>query len=280
VPFGLIPERAACRAAAQRRKLVMKIVVLGGTGLIGRTAVRQLAQRGHRAVAASPTTGVNTVTRIGLMEALEGAEVVVDLTDSPSYDADAALEYFERSTRNLLRAEMLCGVRHHVALSIVGADRLRDSGYMQAKVAQESLVRAGSVPYTVLHSTQSFEAMRPIADGATFGDTVSVSPALVQPVAADDIAATLATLADRPAQDATYELAGPDRLRLVDLVADVLAAQHDRRRVVAAADAPYFGSVLDETTLLASDDAMIGSTHFADWLHDTVGAPPTASLRA
>jgi uncharacterized protein YbjT (DUF2867 family) len=248
----------------------MKIVVIGGTGLIGRTAVRQLAERGHRAVAASPTTGVNTVTRIGLMEVLDGAQVVVDLSDSPSYEGDAALEYFERSTRNLLRAEALCGVRHHVALSIVGAERLRTNGYMRAKLAQEALVRAGGVPYTILHSTQSYESMRPIADGATSGDTVAVSPALVQPVAAGDIASTLASLAELPPEDAGYEVAGPQRLRLVDVVGQVLGAQRDARHTVAAPDAPYFGSVLDDATLLPSDQAMLGLTRFADWLQQTV----------
>jgi uncharacterized protein YbjT (DUF2867 family) len=271
-------ERAT-GAPQHSKDIAMKIVVIGGTGLIGRTVVRRLAQRGHDAVAASPTTGVNTVTKIGLMDALGGAEVVIDLADSPSFAADAALEYFERSTRNLLRAEELSGVRHHIGLSIVGADRLPDSGYMRAKLAQEQLVRAAGVPFTVLHSTHSFEAMRPVADGATYGGTVRVSPALVQPVAAADIAAALAELAERPPRDAAREVAGPEPLRLVDVVAQVLAAQRDPRVVVAAAEAPYFGSVLGKRTLLPADDAWIGPTRFAAWLQRTVAARPLPSRR-
>jgi uncharacterized protein YbjT (DUF2867 family) len=248
----------------------MKIVVIGGTGLIGRTVVRLLAERGHATVAASPTTGVNTVTRIGLMAALEGAQVVVDLADSPSYEGGEALEYFERSTGNLLRAEEQSGVGLHVGLSIVGADRLVNNGYMRAKLAQEAQVRAASVPHTMLRSTQSFEAMRPVADGATWGDVVRVSPALVQPIAAADIAATLAALAESAPYDGPCEVAGPEPLRLVDIVAQVLAAQHDTREVVAAAEAPYLGSVLGKRTLLPGPDARIGPTPFGEWLDRTV----------
>jgi uncharacterized protein YbjT (DUF2867 family) len=257
----------------------MKIVVIGGTGLIGRTVVRRLDERGHVAVAASPTTGVNTVTKIGLMDALGGADVVIDLADSPSFAADAALEYFERSTHNLLRAEELSGVGHHIGLSIVGADRLPHSGYMRAKLAQEELVRVAGIPFTVLHSTQSFEAMRPVADGATSGEIVRVSPALVQPVAAADNAAALVELAERPPRDATCEVAGPEALRFVDVVAQVLAAQRDPREVIAAAEAPYFGSILGTRTLLPADDAWIGPTRFAEWLQRTVAARPLPSRR-
>lgn len=257
----------------------MKVVVIGGTGLIGRAAVRHLRERGHDAVAASPTTGVNTVTKIGLDAALAGAEVVVDLSDSPSYAGDAALEYFDRSTGNLLRAEAAAGVRHHIGLSIVGADRLPDDGYMRAKAAQEALVRAAGLPFTMVHSTQSFEAMRPLADGATYGDTVRVSSALVQPIAAADIAVAVAELAERVPNDATHEVAGPDRLRLVDVVAQLLAAQRDAREVVAAADAPYFGSILEDATLLPADGAWIGPTRFADWLQQTVAGGPVPSSR-
>lgn len=248
----------------------MKIVVIGGTGLIGRAVVRQLGERGHEAVAASPTTGVNTVTKIGLAEALQGADVVVDLADVPTFDAGAALEYLQRSTGNLLRAEEHAGVGHHIGLSIVGADRLPNSGYMRAKLAQEALVRAAGVPFTMLHATQSFEAMRPVADGATYDGTVRVSPALLQPIAAGDISTTLADLAERRPHDGTYEVAGPERLRLVDIVAEVLASQRDPRPVVATAGSPYFGSVLDNATLVPADDAWIGPTRFGEWLQRTV----------
>lgn len=251
----------------------MKVVVVGGTGLIGRGVVRRLQALGQHAIAASPTTGVNTVTRVGLAAALERARVVVDLVDVPTYDPAAALEYLERSTRNLLRAEANAGVLHHVGVSVVGADRLPHSGYMRAKVAQEQLVRELRPGSTILHSTQSFEAMRPVADGATRDGVVRVSPALVQPVAAADISATLASLALREPDGHTFELAGPDRIRLVDVVDQLLAAQRDPRPVEAAPDAPYLGSVLDDRTLVASDGAWIGSTHFDEWVQRTIPAP-------
>ena len=248
----------------------MKIVVIGGTGLVGSRTVRHLREQGHDATAASPTTGVNAVTGIGLAEALHGAQVVIDVSDPPSFDDDAALDYFQISGRNLATAEPHAGVVHHIALSIVGAERLPNNGYMRAKVAEEAMIRSQGLPYTILRSTQSFELMRTVADAATYRDTVRVSPALVQPVAADDIAATLADLADSRPADGTYELAGPERMRLVDLVDQVLRAEHDARAIVATPDAIYYDSVLDDHTLLPGDQPRLGATRFADWLQRVV----------
>ena len=227
----------------------MRIVVIGGTGLIGTKLVRALQGRGHDVLAASPTTGVNTVTRIGLATALDGARVVVDVADAPSFDDDAVLEYFVTSGRNLASAEATAGVSHHVALTVVGADRLPHNGYMRAKVAQEALVRAEGIPYTILRSTQSFELMRTVADAATDGGVVRISPALVQPVAAEDIADALADVATAAPADGIEELAGPGPIGLADLVAQFLRAQHDARRVEATPGAPYYGSRLDDETL-------------------------------
>ena len=248
----------------------MKIVIIGGTGLVGSKTVRHLRARGHDATAASPTTGVNAVTGIGLAEALRGAEVVIDVSDPPSFVGDAALEYFQISGRNLARAELHAGVVHHIALSIVGAARLPNSGYMRAKVAQEAMILAQGVPFTILRATQSFELMSTVGDAATFRGTVRVSPALVQPVAADDIASTLAELIDSPPADRTYELAGPERMRLVDLVHRLLRAQHDERAILASPEALYYGSVLNDHTLLPGDQPRLGVTHFSDWLQGAV----------
>ncbi len=207
----------------------MRVVVIGGTGLVGTLLVHRLVDRGHDADAASPTTGVNTITRIGLATALTGADVVVDVSDAPSFDDDAVLEHVLTSGRNLAAAEATAGVGHHVALSVVGADRLTASGYLRAKLAQEALVRAAGIPFTILRSTHSFELLRSVADAATDGDVVRISPALVQPVAAEDIAATLAGIGAARPTGATEELGGPEAMPLVDLVARVLAAQHDTR---------------------------------------------------
>jgi uncharacterized protein YbjT (DUF2867 family) len=248
----------------------MRVVVIGGTGLIGTKLVHLLQRRGHEAVAATPTTGVNTITGIGLAAALSGAGVVVDVADAPSFDDDAVLEHFLTSGRNLAHAEATAGVAHHVALSVVGAERLPHSGYLRAKVAQEALVRAEGIPYTILRSTQSFELVRTVADAATDGDVVRMSPALVQPVAADDIAGTLADIAEAAPVGATAELAGPAPLRLVDVVAKVLQAQHDARRAEASTDAPYYGSRLDDQTLMPGPGARLGRTCFDDWLSRTI----------
>jgi len=244
----------------------MKIVVIGGTGLIGTKLVSTLRQRGHEVVAASPNSGVNTITGEGLAEALAGAEVVVDVANSPSFEDKAALEFFETSGRNLLSAETTAGVRHHVALSVVGADRVADSGYLRAKLAQERLIKASKVPFTIVRSTQFFEFASGIAKDATTGQTVRLSPALLQPIAADDVAAALADVALGPPAKGTIEIAGPERLGLDELIRRFLGALKDARQVVADAHARYFGAELNDQSLTPGDSPRVGTTRFADWL--------------
>ncbi len=244
----------------------MKIVVIGGTGLIGSKLVNKLRQDRHEVVAASPNSGVNTITGEGLTETLTGAEVVVDVSNSPSLEPQAALEFFERSGRNLLAAEAAAGVRHHVALSVVGADRLPDSGYLRAKLAQERLVKASGIPFTIVRSTQFFEFMSGIAQGATSGEKVLLSPALLQPIASDDVATALAEVAVGTPANGTIEVAGPDRLGLDELVRRFLRAMKDARQVVADVHARYFGAELDDRSLTPGDRPRVGGTHFADWL--------------
>jgi uncharacterized protein YbjT (DUF2867 family) len=254
----------------------MKIVVIGGTGLIGTRLVSKLRQGGHDVVAASPDSGVNTVTGDGLADALAGAEVVVDVANSPSLEGQAALEFFETSGRNLLAAEAAAGVRHHVALSIVGADRLVESGYLRAKLAQERLTKASKVPFTIVRSTQFFEFMSGIAKEATTGQTVRLSPALLQPIAADDVAAALAEVAVGVPANGTIEVAGPERLGLDEVVRRFLGAMKDARQVVADAHARYAGAELTDQSLTPGDSPRLGRTRFADWLNRAVqgGAPP------
>ena len=210
----------------------MKIVVIGGSGLIGSKLVNNLRQRGHEVVAASPSSGVNTLTGEGLADALAGARVVVDVANSPSFEDKAVMEFFETSGRNLLAAEAAAGVGHHVALSVVGADRLPDSGYLRAKVAQEKLIKASKIPYTIVRATQFFEFAGGIAQSATEGQTVRLSPALMQPIVSDDVAAALADVALGAPVNGTVELAGPERFSLDELVQHFLDAKHDARRVV------------------------------------------------
>jgi uncharacterized protein YbjT (DUF2867 family) len=244
----------------------MKIVVIGGTGLIGSALVEKLRSDGHEAVAAAPNTGVNTLTGEGLAEALEGAQVVVDVANAPAWDDQAVLDFFETSSRNVLAAEADAGVGHHVTLSIVGAERLGDSGYMRAKVAQEALVKAGPIPYTIVRATQFFEFIGRIADSAADGDTVRLSPALVQPESADDVSATLADVAVGAPLNDTVELAGPEAFRLSELAQRVLSANGDPREVTADPHARYFGAELDDGSLTPGDDARIAPTRFEDWL--------------
>jgi len=248
----------------------MKIVVIGGTGLIGSKLVQKLQKDGHEALAASPDTGVNTLTGEGLPEALAGAQVVVDVSNAPAWEDAAVLNFFQTSTRNLIDAETAAGVGHHVALSIVGTDRLPDSGYLRAKVAQEELVKAGPVPYTIVRASQFFEFIGRIADSSTDGNSVRLSPALVQPEAADDVAATLADVAVGTPLNDTVELAGPEAFHLDELARRVLKASHDPRQVTADVHARYFGAELDDRSLIPGDGARIASTRFEDWLSQSV----------
>jgi uncharacterized protein YbjT (DUF2867 family) len=244
----------------------MKIVVIGGSGLIGSKLVGKLSEAGHDALAASPNSGVDIITGEGLAEALEGAQVVVDVANAPAWDDAAVLDFFQTSARNLSSAEAAAGVGHHVTLSVVGADRLRDSGYLRAKVAQEELVKAGPIPYTIVRATQFFEFIGRIADSSTDGDTVLLSPALVQPEAADDVASTLADVAVGSPLNDTVELAGPEAFPLDELARRVLNARGDARRVVADPHVRYFGAELDDRSLVPGEGAHIAPTHFEDWL--------------
>jgi uncharacterized protein YbjT (DUF2867 family) len=245
----------------------MKIVVIGGTGLIGSKLVEKLRNDGHDPLAASPDTGVNALTGEGLAEALEGAQVAVDVANAPAWDDAAVLDFFKTSSRNLLAAETAAGVGHHVTLSVVGTDRLTDSGYFRAKAAQEDLVKSGPVPYTILRATQFFEFIGRIADSGTDGDTVRLSPALVQPEAADDVASTLADVAVGAPLNDTLELAGPEAFRLDELARRLLNANDDPRQVTADVHARYFGVELDDQSLIPGDDARIAPTRFEDWLN-------------
>jgi uncharacterized protein YbjT (DUF2867 family) len=245
----------------------MKIVVIGGTGLIGSRLVEALRKEGHEPLAASPDSGVDALTGEGLAEALEGAQVVVDVANAPAWDDAAVLDFFQASSRNLLAAEMAAGVGHHVTLSVVGADRLPESGYFRAKVAQEDVVKAGPVPYTIVRATQFFEFIGRIADSSTNGNiTVRLPPALVQPEAADDVAGCLADVAVGTPLNDTVELAGPEAFRLDELARRFLMASDDPRQVTADVHARYFGAELADRSLTPGDDARIASTRFEDWL--------------
>jgi uncharacterized protein YbjT (DUF2867 family) len=244
----------------------MKIVVIGGSGLIGSKLVTRLDGEGHEAVAASPDSGVDTLTGNGLSEALESASVVVDVSNSPSFDDAAVLEFFDTSTRNLLAAEAAAGVGHHVALSVVGTERLSESGYFRAKIAQEQLIRDSSIPYSIVHATQFFEFIKSIAAAATDGNTVRLAPVLIQPIAADDVARAVGRVAVGAPANRTVEVAGPEQFRLDDLIRRGLSARNDPRTVVADPHARYFGAELSERTLVPGDGARLGKTRFEDWL--------------
>lgn len=244
----------------------MKIVVIGGTGLIGSRLVTKLNAQGHEAVPASPNSGVNTLTGEGLAQVLNGAHVVVDVSNSPSFEDAAVLKFFETSTRNLLTYEAKAGVGHHVALSIVGADRNLDSGYMRAKVAQEKLIKESSIPYSIVHATQFFEFTNSIADAATTGDKVRIPPVAYQPIAADDVVTALAKVAVSKPLNGTIDIAGPERFRFDDLIRRGLSARNDSREVIADPEARYFGAKLNDTSLVPTGDAQLGATRFEDWL--------------
>ena len=244
----------------------MKIVVIGGTGLIGSKLVDLLSARGHEAVPAAPNTGVNTITGEGLADAVERADVVVDVANAPAWDDAAVLEFFETSTRNLLAAEAAAGVGHHVALSIVGTDRIPDSGYLRAKRAQEQLIEDAVIPFTIVHATQFFEFATRIADDATEGELVRVPQALIQPMAADDVAAALCTVALAAPINGRIEIGGPQALRFEDFIRLGLRAQADERVVVSDPSARYFSAELSERSLVPGDGARLGATRFVEWL--------------
>jgi uncharacterized protein YbjT (DUF2867 family) len=248
----------------------MKIVVIGGTGLIGKKLVNILRHQGHEAVAASPSSGVNTLTGEGLSEALAGAQVVVDVANSPSWEDKAVLEFFETSGRNLLAAEAKAGVRHHVALSVVGTERLLASGYFRAKMAQEKLIEASPIPYTIVRATQFFEFVEGIAQLATDGQTVRVPPSLMQPVAADDVAAALADIAVAKPLNGMVELAGPERIPMDEFIRRFLSARRDSRRVTADPQALYYGIAVNDRSLTPGDHPRIGPTRFGGWLSRSI----------
>ena len=244
----------------------MKIVVIGGTGLIGSKLVTSLNERGHEAMAAAPSTGVDSITREGLAAAMEGADVVVDVANAPSWEDQAVLEFFQTSTRNLLAAEAAAGVGHHVALSIVGCERLPENGYFRAKVAQEALIKASAIPYTLLRATQFFEFVGGIAQAATVGGEVRLSPALIQPLASVDVAAALVDVALAAPANGTLEVAGPEAMPLDELVRRFLRLAGDARKVIPDVHARYFGAELDDRSLTPGNAARLGRTRFEDWL--------------
>jgi len=243
----------------------MKILVIGGTGLIGSKLVAILAQRGHEAIAASPATGVNTMTGEGLADALAGVRVVVDVANSPSFEDRAVLEFFETSGRNLLAAEAAAGVSHHVALSVVGTHRLAESGYFRGKIAQEKLIRAAGIPYTIVHSTQFFEFLGGIVQSGADGNAVRLSPAYVQPIASDDVALAMADATLAPPVNGTIEIAGPERVRLAALVERYLRQTGDTRAVLADEQARYFGALLKDDTLVPGPGPRLGQVDFDTW---------------
>jgi uncharacterized protein YbjT (DUF2867 family) len=244
----------------------MKIVVIGGTGLIGSNVVRKLQEHGHDAIPASPRLGIDTITGEGLAEALADASVVVDVSNSPSFEPSAVLSFFETSTGNLLSAEKAAGVGHHVALSIVGIDRSPDNGYFKAKIAQEKLIENGPIPYTIVRSTQIMEFVDGIADSATVGSEVHMPPVAFQPIAADDVSTAVAKAAAGAPVNGRIEIAGPDRLRFDEVIRERLAARNDPRQVVIDPNASYFGAVPAEDSLVPLNGARLGSIHYQDWL--------------
>jgi uncharacterized protein YbjT (DUF2867 family) len=250
---------------------VMKIVVIGGTGLIGSKVVERLKQKGHEAIAAAPNTGVNTITGEGLKQAMAGTQVVIDLANSPSFEDKAVLEFFETSGRNLLAAEAAAGIRHHVALSIVGTDR-SDNGYFRAKVAQEKLIKTSSIPYTIIRSTQFLEFLGGIVASSTDGNIVRLSPGLFQPIAADDVATIVADVALAAPRNSIIEIAGPERAPFNEIVARYLRAVGDPREVVSDPEARYFGGRVDERSLVPLGEARLGRIGFDEWLRRSQAA--------
>ena len=258
----------------------MKIVVIGGTGLIGSKLVSKLREHGHEAVAAAPNTGVNTLTGEGLAEALQGASVVVDVSNSPSWDDAEVLKFFDTSTRNLLTYEAGAGVRHHVALSVVGTDRMSESGYMRAKIAQEKLIKGSSIPYSIVHATQFFEFLKGLADISMVGDKVHLPPVLFQPMSADDVASGLARVAVGQPVNGIVEIGGPEQFRVDELVRRRLASLKDPREVIADPNARYGGAKVSEKTLLPGSNARLGETRFETWLTQPAAQLPRTQPQA
>jgi uncharacterized protein YbjT (DUF2867 family) len=250
----------------------MKIVVIGGTGLVGSKLVTKLSERGHEAVVASPRLGVNTITGEGLAAALDGSAVVVDVSNSPSYESAAALEFFETSTRNLGAAEEAAGVGHHVVLSVVGAEQLSESGYFRAKIAQETLIKASPIPYSIVHASPYFDSVKSVAEAATDGKAVRVAPVLVQPMAPDDVAMAVGRIAEESPVNGIVEIAGPEQFHLDMLIRRVLSARNDPREVITDPHARYFGAELSERSLVPGDDAILGETRFDGWLRQSTSA--------
>jgi len=244
----------------------MKIVVIGGTGLIGSRLVTKLREHGQEALAASPNSGVNSVTGEGLAEAMKGASVVVDVSNAPSWEDAAVMNFFETSTRNLLSHEAAAAVKHHVALSVVGSERMLESGYFRAKIAQENLIKASSIPYSIVRATQFFEFIKGIADFSTDGNKVRLPSALIQPMTADDVATAMGQITTGSPVNGTVEIGGPERFHLDELIRQALAAFKDPREVVADPNATYYGVKVGERTLLPGNDARLGRTRLATWL--------------
>ena len=255
----------------------MKIVVIGGTGLIGSKLVKKLNEQGHEAVAAAPNTGVNTITGEGLSEVLKGAAVVVDVSNAPSWDDAAVLNFFETSTRNLLAQEAAAKVGHHVALSVVGTDRLAESGYFRAKIAQEKLIRESAIPYTIVHATQFFEFLKGLADISIVDGKVHLPPVLFQPMAADDVAAEVAKVALSAPVNGIVEIGGPEQFRIDELVRRRLASINDSREVVPDPNALYSGARINDQTLVPGKDARLGETRFETWLSQPASQIPKAA---
>ena len=262
--------------------MTKKMVVIGGTGLIGSKVVRMLGDRGYEVKPASPDSGVNTLTAEGLAEVLEGASVVVDVSNSPSFEDAAVMEFFQTSTRNLLSYEAAAGVGHHVALSVVGSDILGDSGYLRAKVAQEKLIKESTIPYSIVRATQFFEFLQRIADEATDGNTVRLPSVRFQPIAANDVASAVARVAMGSPLNGTVELGGPEQLPFDEFIRRALSARKDTREVIADPQARYFGTELSEYSLVPSDGALIAETRFQDWLSQSASQSqqPTSAATA
>jgi uncharacterized protein YbjT (DUF2867 family) len=258
----------------------MKIVVVGGTGLIGSKLVKKLRPLGHEVVDAAPSTGVNSITGEGLADALKGAAVVVDVTNSPSWEDAAVLKFFETSTRNLLSYGAAAGVGHHVALSVVGTERLLESGFFRAKLAEENLIKASSIPYSIVRATQFFEFVKSIADLSTEGNKVRLPPVLIQPMAADDVADALARIATSTPVNGTVEIGGPEKFRLDELVRRDLAAFHDPRRVISDPKARYYGIAVTERALVPGDGARLGGLRLEAWLGQATKQVPKGALQS